>query len=150
MLPCHSTSTESHSTAMSLHQNTRSQQRSPQSHEGWGWVGGLSAVFTPVGNENQNQIHPWIFPQTLLLGHHSLSFPRLLGFNIQVQFSAVAQSCLTLCNSMDCSTPGFPVHQQLPGLAQTHNSLLLSLFIQNSFILGIFLLHISGDLGPFC
>ena len=37
-----------------------------------------------------------------------------------VQFSSVAQSCLTLCNPMDCSTPGFPVHHQLPELAQTH------------------------------
>ena len=36
------------------------------------------------------------------------------------QFSPVAQSCLTLCNPMDCSTPGFPVHHQLPELAQTH------------------------------
>ena len=31
-----------------------------------------------------------------------------------VQFSSVAQSCLTLCNPMDCSTPGLPVHHQLP------------------------------------
>ena len=31
-----------------------------------------------------------------------------------VQFSSVAQSCLTLCNPMDCITPGFPVHHQLP------------------------------------
>ena len=30
-----------------------------------------------------------------------------------VQFSSVTQSCLTLCDSMDCSTPGFPVHHQL-------------------------------------
>ena len=30
----------------------------------------------------------------------------------QVQFSSVAQSCLTLCNPMDCSTPGLPVHHQ--------------------------------------
>ena len=37
-----------------------------------------------------------------------------------IQFSSVAQSCLTLCNHMDCSTPGFPVHHQLPELAQTH------------------------------
>ena len=36
------------------------------------------------------------------------------------QFSSVAQSCLTLCNPMDCSTPGFPVHHQLLELAQTH------------------------------
>ena len=31
----------------------------------------------------------------------------------------VSQSCLTLCNPMDCSTPGFPVHHQLLELAQT-------------------------------
>ena len=36
------------------------------------------------------------------------------------QFSSVAQSCPTLCDPMDCSTPGFPVHHQLPELAQTH------------------------------
>ena len=33
---------------------------------------------------------------------------------------SVAQSFLTLCDPMDCSTPGFPVHHQLPELAQTH------------------------------
>ena len=37
-----------------------------------------------------------------------------------VQFSSVTQLCLTLCNPMDCSTPGFPLHHQLPELAQTH------------------------------
>ena len=31
-------------------------------------------------------------------------------------FSSVAQLCLTLCNLMDCSMPGFPVHYQLPEL----------------------------------
>ena len=36
------------------------------------------------------------------------------------QFGSVAQSCPTLCDPMDCSTLGFPVHQQLPELAQTH------------------------------
>ena len=37
-----------------------------------------------------------------------------------VQFSSVAQLCLTLCNSMDCSTPGLPVHHQLLEVTQTH------------------------------
>ena len=37
-----------------------------------------------------------------------------------VQFSSVAQSCLTLCNPMDCSMPGLPVHHQLPEFTQTH------------------------------
>ena len=34
--------------------------------------------------------------------------------------SSVTQSCLTLCDPMDCSMPGFPVHQQILRLAQTH------------------------------
>ena len=34
--------------------------------------------------------------------------------------SSVAQSCSSLCDPMDCSTPGLPVHHQLPELAQTH------------------------------
>ena len=34
--------------------------------------------------------------------------------------SSVVQWCLTLCNPMDCSKPGFPVHRQLTELAQTH------------------------------
>ena len=34
--------------------------------------------------------------------------------------SSVAQSCLTLCDPMDCSTPGLPVHHQFPELTQTH------------------------------
>ena len=37
-----------------------------------------------------------------------------------VQFSSVAQSCPTLCNPMDCSTPGLPVHHQLSEFMQTH------------------------------
>ena len=43
-----------------------------------------------------------------------------LLFNILSQFSSVTQSCLTLCDLMDCSTPGFPVHHRLPELTQTH------------------------------
>ena len=37
-----------------------------------------------------------------------------------VQFSSVAQSCPTLCEPMDCSMPGLPVHHQLPEVTQTH------------------------------
>ena len=40
--------------------------------------------------------------------------------NCAVQFSSVAQSCPTLCNPMNCSTPGLPVHHQLPEFTQTH------------------------------
>ena len=44
----------------------------------------------------------------------------LLIFSVSVQFSSVVQSCLTLCNPMDCSMPGLPVHHQLPEFTQTH------------------------------
>ena len=37
-----------------------------------------------------------------------------------VQFSSFAQLCLSLCDTMDCSIPGFPVHYHLLNLAQTH------------------------------
>ena len=45
---------------------------------------------------------------------------RGLSSNASVQFSSVAQSCPTLGDPMNCSTPGLPVHHQLPELTQTH------------------------------
>ena len=39
---------------------------------------------------------------------------------VSVQFSSVAQLCPTLCDPMNCSTPGLPVHHQLPEFTQTH------------------------------
>ena len=50
--------------------------------------------------------------------------PRLSDYNgwflLSVQFSSVAQSCPTLCDPMNHSTPGLPVHHQLPEFTQTH------------------------------
>ena len=40
--------------------------------------------------------------------------------NVPVQFSSVTQLCPALCNPMDCSMAGFPVHDQLPELTQSH------------------------------
>ena len=61
--------------------------------------------------------HLWVFsvpasPQCILTVP---DFPSL-----SVLFSLVAQSCPTLCDPMDCSMPGLPVHHQLSELAQTH------------------------------
>ena len=42
-------------------------------------------------------------------GHDTNTFPS-------VQFSPVAQSCWTLCDPMNCSMPGLPVHHQLPDM----------------------------------
>ena len=44
----------------------------------------------------------------------------LPDLRLSVQFSSVAQSCPTLCDPMDCSTPGLPVHHQLPEFTHTH------------------------------
>ena len=51
------------------------------------------------------------------------SIPIVVTQREGIQFSSVTQSCLTLCDPMDCSTPGFPVHHQLLELAQTPRSL---------------------------
>ena len=49
-----------------------------------------------------------------------VTFSQTLECTSSVQFSAVTQSCTTLCNLMDCRRPGLPVYHQLPELAQTH------------------------------
>ena len=59
---------------------------------------------------NRNTKQNWI--QIL---HQPLSVKWL-----SVQLSSVAQLCPTLCNPMNCSTPGLPVHHQLPEFTQTH------------------------------
>ena len=54
-----------------------------------------------------------------ILDIHIFYFTGYLKINL-VQFSSVTQSCLTFCEPMDCSMPGFPVHHKLLKLAQTH------------------------------
>ena len=62
----------------------------------------------------------------------------------EVKWSEVTQSCLTLCDPMDYSMPGFPVYHHLPELAQTHVHL-VSDAIQPSHPLSSF----SSCLQPF-
>ena len=50
-------------------------------------------------------------------GHLKLTHRRKVN---QLLLGSVAQSCTTLCDPMDCRTPGCPVHHQLPETAQTH------------------------------
>ena len=50
--------------------------------------------------------------------HSSVPAWRISGAG--VQFSSVAQSCPTLCEPMNCSTPALPVHHHLPEFTQTH------------------------------
>ena len=74
---------------------------------------------------NNNKIW-WRVP--LHKGHYSVpmekrdtTWPLLWkGFNLISLFSSVTQYCLTLWDPMNCSTPGLPVHHQLPEFTQTH------------------------------
>ena len=65
---------------------------------------------------------PSSHPQTPSSSALNLSEPRGLFQRVYCshQFSSVAQSCPTLCDHMDCSLPGLPVHHQLPEFTQTH------------------------------
>ncbi|CAM9827629.1 unnamed protein product [Rangifer tarandus platyrhynchus] len=55
----------------------------------------------------------WSGRETMWLGENG-------GTLSSVQFISVAQSCPTLCNPMDCSKPGLPVHHQLLEFTQVH------------------------------
>ena len=63
---------------------------------------------------------PGLKIQVLHNGEGGVLSHSLHPISSSIQFSSVTQFCLTLCNPMDCSMPGFPVHHQLLELAQTH------------------------------
>ena len=59
-------------------------------------------------------------PTLIFLPGESHGWRSMAGYTPSVQFSSVAQSCPTLCDPMNHSTPGLPVHHQLPEFTQTH------------------------------
>ena len=59
----------------------------------------------------------WVIGKALYFLFFFCSIYRCHAFS--VQFISVTQSCMTVCYPMDCSTPGFPVRQQLLELTQT-------------------------------
>ena len=61
-------------------------------------------------------------PEPVFSPHHQAVSPAMdpTGCFSSVQLSSVPQSCRTLCDPMNCSTPGLPVHRQLPEFTQTH------------------------------
>ena len=71
------------------------------------WVEDVFAIFSRTGN---------LYFIFLILKVSS----QYVSWPLSVQFSSVAQSCPTLCNPMDRSTPGLPVHHRLPEFTQTH------------------------------
>ena len=76
------------------------------------------SIQTAIG-KGENTFKSRIVSPVFPLVYHGILF--LHSFLVLLfQFSSVAQLCLTLCNAMDCSMLGFPVHQQLPEFTQTH------------------------------
>ena len=76
------------------------------------------------GTATHSSILSWRIPWTEEPGGLQSMGSQRVGHNcaknFHFQFSSVTQSCLTLCDYMNCSTLGLPVHHQLPELTQTH------------------------------
>ena len=79
----------------------------------------LSSSSPPAFNLSQQGLNPKLLQcrQILYCLSHQESPEKGIS---SVQFSSVAQSCPTLCDPMNRSTPGLPVHHQLPEFTQTH------------------------------
>ena len=65
-----------------------------------------NSLYLTEGRKDQKDLHQ--------------SINSLIYIGCSIQFSSVAQSYPSLCDSMNCSTPGLPVHHQLPEFTQTH------------------------------
>jgi len=77
----------------------------------------LSSIFPPTRVFSNESILLIIRPNYF---RFSISLSSGYSGLISLKFSSVAQSCPTLCDTMDCSIPVFPVDHQPPELAQTH------------------------------
>ena len=112
----------------------RSNEHMKSNHWKYCWEK-ISISFTrpPPLSHCSNINCPWskfsfcLYPPWLTRFQHSnlskcltkLNF-RSSPLSLSVQFSSVTQSCPTLCDPMNRSTPGLPVHHQLPEFTQTH------------------------------
>ena len=65
----------------------------------------------------QNKLKTKSIPQMVRTNNHQIHVHMYIS---SVQFSSVAQSCQTLCDPMNRSTPGLPVHHKFPEFTETH------------------------------
>ena len=95
----------------------------------WAWTTTLDGLFSEL-HEYETDYSGWA-PSGTVENRWGIRSPvESILWNIcfiqttpldgSVQFSSVAQSCPTLCDPMNHSTPGIPVHHQLPEFTQTH------------------------------
>ena len=81
------------------------------------WLHAFLNYFYWIFAVKDKVISSLIFSSILLFDIHT---NNIVIFYISIQFSSVAQSCPTLCDPMNHSTPGVPVHYQLLESTQTH------------------------------
>ena len=101
------------------------------------WLGGGIVTFCafdshPISTQNELGDLKGLLCKGLFSSKYNISWKKKailhrnilswhLGWDpLQFQFSSVTQSCPTLCDPMNCSMPGLPVHHQLLELTQTH------------------------------
>ena len=89
----------------------------------------ISIIITSAPPQTRQTLNPACLPKTSGIRSWRLGTPAGSGIQLRwwvglqfssVQFSSVTQSYLTLCDPMNRSTPGLPVHPQLPEFTQTH------------------------------
>ena len=82
----------------------------------------FALVVSPAGHLGPKPYHP--SPKATNISPDQISAPLLWNIwsvdSYQFVLSSVTHSHLILCDPMDCSTPGFPLHHQLPGITQMH------------------------------
>ena len=69
-----------------------------------------------------DKVYQWVYIRKEEVTFFKMQYSRnfMLLNLVLPQFSSVTQLCPTLCDPMNCSTPGLPVHHQLPQFTQTH------------------------------
>ena len=83
------------------------------------------SYFSASSSKNGIRIYTYLSPSYKKkkkkgVGGYSRKSVFQVTYQYSVQFSSVAQLCPTLCDPVDCSTPGLPVHHQLLEFTQTH------------------------------
>ena len=82
-----------------------------------------TSTFKPIGQNVKISILSFLFRMIEIFCLHpnilNIYFPKCSKILV-IQFRSVAQSCPTLCDPKNRSTPGLPVHHQLPEPTQTH------------------------------
>ena len=115
--------------------------------EKWKWSCSAVSDSSIYGLQPTRLLHPWDFPgKRTGVGCHCLLLMKSSTWHIYdiwgfihilllvSQFSSVAQSCPTLCDPMNHSTPGLPVHHQLPEFTQTHRFIMtISTIISSTY-----------------